>query len=233
MVISHERSGTHFLMNAIARGYGYASNPWLDLDYNGIPINYYHPPAIANALEKLAELRIASVVKSHHESEFFDRILNGVLKRYVVFYIHRDPTEVMLSFWRLVHGFPWHEGPKCDDPIAFALAEPEGHLMRYQAHQRRNMLERWATHVEGWYRLSKGRRYMRSVPYAALRDDYAATLSSFSDLLGREPADLTPPERDKNVIRGSTVDHEPDVETLRTRVAEEVGDTMQLLGYTR
>lgn len=231
MVISHERSGTHFLMNSIARGYGYTSNPWVDLDYSALPINYFYPPAIAGSLEKLAKLRIASLVKSHHDSDFFDGILNGVLKRYVVFYIHRDPAEVMLSFWRLMHHWHWHEGPKRDDPMAFALAEPEGHLMRYQMHQRRNMLDRWAKHVEGWHKLSQGRRYLRLVPYAALRDDYAATLTSFSDLLGREPADLTPPAKDKDVIRGGTVAHEPDIEALRTQVAKEVGDTMRLLGY--
>ncbi len=75
IVVSHERSGTHFLMNSIARGYGYTSAPWIDLDYNQMPINFFHPPAIAGALEKLADQRIASIVKSHHASTFFDGIL--------------------------------------------------------------------------------------------------------------------------------------------------------------
>ena len=96
LVVSHERSGTHFLMNSIARGYGYTSTPWVDMDGDS----------------------------------FFDGILNRVLKRYVVFYIHRDPVEVMLSFWRFMHRWHWHEGPKRPHPLAFASAEPEGQLMR-------------------------------------------------------------------------------------------------------
>ena len=50
LVVSHERSGTHFLMNSIARGYGYTSTPWVDMDYDSMPINFFHPPAIAGAL---------------------------------------------------------------------------------------------------------------------------------------------------------------------------------------
>jgi hypothetical protein len=231
MVVSHERSGTHFLMNSIARGYGYTAAPWIDLDYNRMPINFFHPPAIAGALEKLADQRIAAIVKSHHASTFFDGILNRILKRYIVFYIHRDPADVMISFWRFMHRWQWHEGPKRPDPVAFAMAEPEGQLMRYQTHQRRSMLDRWGKHVEGWHKAAQGRPRLRLVSYAALRDDYAATLTGFSDLLGRQPGDLTPPAKDENVIRGGSVDHKPDVAELRAVVAAEVGETMRLLGY--
>jgi hypothetical protein len=232
MVVSHERSGTHFLMNSIARGYGYTAEPWIDMDYPRMPINYFHPSTLAGALESLADQRIASIVKTHHAAEFFDGVLNRILKRYIVFYIHRDPVEVMLSFWRFMHRWQWHEGPKRADPIAFATAEPEGQLMRYQTHQRRNMLDRWAKHVEGWHKASLGRPRLRLVPYASLRDDYEATLSSFADLLGRKPQDLTPPAKDENVIPGGTVAHKPDVAALRALAAAEVGETMRLLGYS-
>jgi len=30
MVVSHQRSGTHFMMNTVAACFGYVSNPWLD-----------------------------------------------------------------------------------------------------------------------------------------------------------------------------------------------------------
>ncbi len=231
LVVSHERSGTHFLMNSVARGYGYTAKPWIDMDYHRMPINFFHPPAIAGMLEKLADQRVASIVKSHHAADFFDGILNRVLKRYVVFYIHRDPVEVMLSFWRFMHRWQWHEGPKRADPVAFAGAEPEGQLMRYQTRQRRNMLDRWARHVEGWHKASLGRSRLRLVPYAALRDDYSATLAGFADLLGRKPDELTPPAKDENVIPGGEVDHRPDIAALRALALAEVGETMRLLGY--
>ncbi len=139
----------------------------------------------------------------------------------------------MLSFWRFMHRWQWHEGPKRPDPIAFALAEPEGHLMRYQTYQHRNMLDRWARHAEGWHKAAQGRPRLRLVSYAALRDDYGATLTSFSDLLGAAPGDLTPPPKDKDVIRGGTVDHKPDMDALRAVAAAEAGETMRLLGYPK
>ena len=163
LVVSHERSGTHFLMNSIARGYGYTARPWVDMDGDSMPINFFHPPSVAGTLASLADRRIAAIVKSHHSADFFDGILNRVLKRYVVFYIHRDPVEVMLSFWRFMHRWHWHEGPKRPDPVAFASAEPEGQLMRYQRYQCRNMLDRWAKHVEGWHRASAGRPRLQLV----------------------------------------------------------------------
>ncbi len=231
MVISHERSGTHFLMNSLARAYGYVSAPWFDLDHNRLTINFSHPPAIAATLDRLADQRIASIVKSHHAAGFFDGVLNRVLTRYVVFYIHRDPVEVMLSFWRFMHRWQWHEGPKRDDPLAFAAAAPEGHLMRYQTHQHRTMLDRWANHVEGWHKAAEGRPRLRLVSYAALRDDYAGALAGFSGLLGAKLLDPTPPSKDENVIPGGTIQHQPDVAALRALCLAEIGETMRKLGY--
>jgi hypothetical protein len=180
MVVSHERSGTHFLMNSIARGYGYTAKPWVDMDGDSMPINFFHPPAIAGTLAALADRRIAAIIKSHH--------LRGCGTR------------------RPAHALP-------------ALSVQD-------------MLDRWAKHVEGWYRASAGRPRLRLVSYRALRDDYRATLGGFAELLGRKPSNLTPPARDESVIRGGKVDHQPDMPALRVLALAEVGETMRLLGYS-
>ena len=80
MVVSHERSGTHFLMNAIARACGYTSDPWVDLDWHSLLINYFSPENIAKTLRRLTDQHVASIIKSHHAIEFFDPILDDVLK---------------------------------------------------------------------------------------------------------------------------------------------------------
>jgi LPS sulfotransferase NodH len=151
----------------------------------------------------------------------------------VVFYIHRDPVDVMLSFWRFIHGWEWHEGPKCADPVSFASAAPEGQLMRYQTHQRRNMLDRWAQHVQGWHDAAQGRPRLKLVSYEALKNDYASTVSGFAELLGRQPAVLLPPSPDVNVIKGGnpSVQAQPDIAVLRSLAWKEVGNTMRMLGY--
>jgi hypothetical protein len=118
--------------------------------------------------------------------------------------------------------------------VAFATAAPEGHLLRYQTHQRRNMLDRWAHHVDGWHHAAEGRPRLRIVPYKSLKEDYAATVTSFADLLRRQPSDLTPPSRDVNVVNGREPERKlpkPDLQALRALALKEVPDTMKLLGY--
>jgi hypothetical protein len=234
IVVSHERSGTHFLMNAIARGYGYVADPWIDFDHNQLAVNFFAPREVARTLAWFADQHAANVIKSHHAVDFFEPILGTLLSKMRILYIHRDPVAVMASFSRVINEWPWREGPKRDNVLDFARAEPEGQLLRYQMKQRANMLHRWAAHVEGWTKAARGQRNLRVVRYDSLRDDYAATLASLGDVLAAKPVDLTPPPRDVNVIgnRVAVGDAEvPGREALHALALAEVGDTMRALGY--
>ena len=156
MVVSHERSGTHFLMNALAACYGHTSTPFVNLDEPDVVINYFHPPSLRDVLMGLAARPMANVVKSHHPVEFFGSELVTLTKRYVILVVCRDPVAVMLSYWRIMHRWAWNEGPKTVDPVSFARAEPCGRMMRYQMRQYPNLLKRWAAHVEGWVAAAEG-----------------------------------------------------------------------------
>jgi hypothetical protein len=239
MVVSHERSGTHFLMNSVARGYGYVANPWINLDLYPFAINFHFPPEIERVLTSLHRLRSASIVKSHHPAGFFGGLLDRLLQHYVILYIYRDPVDVMLSFFQFVHHRQWHEGPRTEDPLAFARAEPEGQLLRYQTHQHRSMLHRWQSHVEGWLAAAAGRPRLVTLRYENLRDDYGATLGRPASVLGSEPADLTPPPREKDTIhvpgtpqRTALVKAPETVARMRALAAETIGETMAKLGYS-
>lgn len=50
LVVGHERSGNHFLMNTLARAYGYIAEPWFNLDQVPHPINYFQPAALLRLL---------------------------------------------------------------------------------------------------------------------------------------------------------------------------------------
>ncbi len=54
MVVSHERSGTHFLINAITGAYGYSEHEFLDFDQQSLNINYFLPELVAAALARVA-----------------------------------------------------------------------------------------------------------------------------------------------------------------------------------
>ncbi len=72
IVVSHERSGTHFLINSLAACYGYINDPYIDLDRNAININYYDPAAVGEVLLRIGQGRsLANLVKSHHQAGFF------------------------------------------------------------------------------------------------------------------------------------------------------------------
>lgn len=141
MVVSHERSGTHFLMNSLAACYGYVTTPWIDFDRPPFEINFYHLPEVRDLLLGAADRPMANVMKSHHAVDFFRGALQEITQRYVLFVICRHPAPVMLSFWRFMHQWAWNEGPKLADPLSFAKAEPCGRMMRYQMRQFANMLK--------------------------------------------------------------------------------------------
>jgi Sulfotransferase domain len=235
MVVSHERSGTHFLMTALARGYGYVAKPWIDFDWHHNQINFFLPLKVEQTLLTLSNQHLANIVKTHHAVEFFDGILDRLLSRYLIFYVHRNPTDVMLSYWRFINSWQWREGPKRDDVLAFASAEPEGMMMRYQMQQHRNVLHRWASHALGWVAAAENRPRLRIVAYADLNDSYAKTLTGFSSLFGRLPADTSMPPRGLGVRSSNQwrppADRPPDVTGLKALALDEVGEAMRTLGY--
>jgi hypothetical protein len=236
MVVSHERSGTHFLMNSLASCYEYVSTPWIDFDRPTFNVNYFYPPEVRDVLLALADRPMANVVKSHHCVEFFAGELERITDRYVVFVICRDPAAVMASFWRFIHQWSWTEGPKTLDAGGFAAAEPCGRLMRYQMRQHRDMLRRWSAHAEGWLAAAQKSPRVVIVRYEDLDSNYETTIRGFAKHLGRPPASIIRPARDYNVIPGGSRDPTgrgsvTDLAALRQLCRERVGPTMTKLGY--
>lgn len=236
LVASHERSGTHFLMNALAGCYGYVSTPWIDFDRQTFNINFFYPPEVSGLLMALADRPMANVVKSHHPIDFFNDALQSILDRYLVLAICRHPADVMLSYWRFLHQWPWNEGPKTPDPLSFARAEPCGRLMRYQSRQYPSMLSRWAAHVDGWAKAAAEDERVRIVHYEDLDRNYEQTMHGFARQLGRPPQAIVRPDRDYNVIPRGPNDPtgqlpSSDLKELREYCRATVGETMSRLGY--
>jgi hypothetical protein len=235
-VVSHERSGTHFLMNALSFGFGYTARPWVDLDEHEIAVDYAVPEAIAAALEARARDPLLRIVKAHHAAEVFGAALGRIAGHYAVLYVHRHPVETMVSFWRHLNGLAWDEGPKLADPLALARAAPAGRLTRYDARPAHTLLQRWAAHVEGWLAAAADPR-IAVVRYEDLDRRYAETIQDLAGVFGRAPlSPLLRPARDVNVIAmGRTAAEAPVspamLESLRAYYRAEVGPLMARLGY--
>jgi hypothetical protein len=236
LVVSHERSGTHFLMNTLAACYGYVSNPWINLDHDSARINFFLPASVTEFLLSVAAQPVANTVKSHHQAEFFRGELDNISQRYAILVVVRDPVDMLVSFWRFLHYWPWFEGPRTPDPVALARSEPSGGLMRYQTRQHPTMMHRWAAHAEGWLAAEQACARVKVVRYEDLSADYEQTVRSFAPLLERQPLRLVRPARDRSVVEGGGGDPTglgvaPDPEALRRVCRQTVGDTMARLGY--
>jgi len=236
MVAAHERSGTHFLMNTLAACYGYISWPWIDFDPLYLKINFYHPSHVCDELLALAASSRMQLVKSHHQAGFFISELPRLTEQYVFFYICRNPVDVMLSYWRFMHRWPWFEGPKVADPLTFARSEPCGFMMRYQLRQHPNLLLRWAAHVEGWLEAAATQPRVLVVRYEDLDAHFEEVVQGFAWILGCPPQAIVRPPRGVNVIPGGPDDPTgqgilPDIEALRHLCRTTVGATMKRLGY--
>ena len=158
IVASHERSGTHFLMNSLAavqqaQGKSYLATPWINFDFD-LGINFHAPSAIAGFFAKLKGRSVRNLVKTHHSADFFRPVMKNLSKEYRILMIYRSPCEVMMSYQRYMHRWKWREGPKVDTPGEFMRSPPEGAMLRYQMHQCPTTLSRWQQHVEGWHDLA-------------------------------------------------------------------------------
>ncbi len=187
MVSSHERSGTHFVINSIANNSAFRNDP--HLNYDTTPLgsfhNFHDSQAVLSFFGYLCEQKCASVIKSHFSPGFFlddsgKLLLSGLCK---TIYIARNPLEAMISYHRFVNYFPWYEGPRAKRPIDFLKAAPEGRMLRYQSMQVDTILERWAFHFLSWLAIAAANpNDVLVVNYKDLDRDHAAETKKISRL---------------------------------------------------
>jgi hypothetical protein len=236
MVVSHERSGTHFLMNSIAKCFGYISDPWVNYDSSSVATNFHSCRAVQEFFEQFRGHPVANIVKSHHPFVFFETTLEEITKEFSIFYVYRDPRDVMVSLWRYIQQVRWHEGPRTDSVKEFIRRAPEANLLRYQRRQEPTMIHRWKTHVDSWMLNlpEKFRPHVTYVCFRDLRDNYEAVIRSIASVLGPSATIEKPTLDERSVFPGKGLvggyrDHldAEDLELFR----EIAGPTMDRLGY--
>jgi hypothetical protein len=230
MVISHERSGTHFLMNTLAMNFGYIAQPWINFDYQ-LGLNFYATKSLRRFFAKMRGKPILNLVKAHHQFAFFEPLIDELAEDFHIFYVYRDPRDVMASFRRMLSSLPWDEGPKETSTATFMRTAPRGALLRYQKDQVPTMLHRWQTHVEGWLEAAgDSDARIITLRYEDLNLDFDATVRSLGTRIGR-PVDMPErPAKDENVVvagSGLVGGHKSELDDAdQAFVAETVGETM-------
>ncbi|MEM9487970.1 MAG: sulfotransferase domain-containing protein [Myxococcota bacterium] len=235
-VFSHERSGTHFLMNTLAQNFGYISNPWWNLDYEQ-GINFHAPGYLLHYFLQVDDQPILNVLKSHHAAPFLFDIIDYLADQFRLFYIVRDPRDTMVSYWKFVLRNPYDEGPETSTAGEFARAAPRGAMLRYQKEQAHTVVHRWQLHVEGWLAVAEnlGPERLMVVRYEDLNREFERTLATVAAYLDRPLGEPVRPARDRSVVgvgaglSGVYGDHLDDEDLAFFRDA--VGETMVRLGF--
>ena len=213
IVSSHERSGTHFLMNSVAANFRYVAKPMVNFDLFplGSFLNFYKQDQVAKFLGDIGTIksgeginRLASIVKSHHESVFFTQAFTNTSLRFI--YIYRNPEDTLISLWRFLHRWGWHEGRVAETPLEFASSAPEGQMMRYQSVSYASYFDRWANHVLSWKQAAGENNNVMLVQYENLKHNLPEVMEMVSGFLEMEPVhgDFREPHREE-YIKGSEI----------------------------
>ena len=233
MVVSHERSGTHFLMNTLDNNFQYISRPWINFDFE-LGINFHSAKTILNFFHKLHDKPILNIVKSHHHFYFFDKIIPYLSKQFHIFYIFRDPRDTMVSFFKLINHFQWDEGPKTATVGDFIRAQPRGGIMRYQKEQSPDMLSRWQDHVEAWYNYAQKNDSIHLVKYRDLNLKFEDTVQKIGKIIDQKVEKIKRPGLKENVIhkgKGHVGGYNKYLsEDDNQYVLDQVGSTLEKLG---
>ena len=157
LVITHERSGTHLLINII----------------NYEKFGEFHtvgilPNNITHNLKNYKEYVLKSIVglsfendiicKSHHQVEFMEKYLEFIFDKYKVIYLYRDVKDVLVSYYNFL--MPIENFPKFEDWIFMKPYEvgekfKQGvkHVHKSDPHvivEPENYIDRWKIHKDGW-----------------------------------------------------------------------------------
>ena len=190
MVCSHERSGTHFVMNSISKCTEYTANPFLNFDYSplGSLINFFSEESIKIFLNSLKNIKYNdsinyctnSIIKSHFPLTLLGNDAKNLCK---VIYIYRNPEEVFISYWKFLHRWNWMEGPKLSSPLELIKSNPKGQSQRYQIENYINYFERWASHIINAENTARNSSNIVLVNYSELKNNFETTVEFICEKL--------------------------------------------------
>lgn len=206
IVCSHERSGTHFLMNSIAANSKYSVDPFLNFDSNffGDMVNFYSTKGIENFFKKIISVSsnnktyyLSSIVKSHHNCIYFNNLFNN--PNFIFIYIYRNPIDTLISYWNYINYWDWHEGPKKKTIYSFIQSAPEGQMLRYQAKSYNTIFDRWASHVSSWYEQSKNTNNIIFINYENLNEFFEQSCFKIFKSIGINNQNLVRPAKNNYI----------------------------------
>jgi len=195
LIVTHERSGTHLLINII----NFENNG----NFRSIGLL---PPNEEHNLENYKKYVYRHMVntfypdlisKSHHQVEFYEPFMNYVFDNYKVIYVKRDIKDVLISYYHFLkrcNDFPEFKdwifmNPK-EIGNKYVDKNPDPHIII----EPKEYIDRWTLHYNGWM---KYKDKLLVVNYEDLLNDFQLQKQRLEDYLGKKVSDDLPDRNDK------------------------------------
>jgi hypothetical protein len=200
VVVSHERSGTHFLINTIIKNFGY-SDGWVDFPrFNKMPNDKKWYDDYCGKVKVFCvgyRGQNKRVFKTHHQVGFFESYMDDFLKYFTVFYIVRDPRDVGVSCF---YYFNKHNN---DFPVTKSVGDL---LLRVKPYKyawdsgrsivkSETLVDRWALHVSGWKKHN-----VHFIKFSDLKRNFSGVVHRIGKVLNKPVGSIIVPLLDHNVV---------------------------------
>ena len=193
VVVSHERSGTHFLMNSIAMNSRYTVDPFLNFDHQTLAHEVNFPRRVGDFFDGLGQNPVAASFCKASSSPSHPCVFQAILGRENVRVLYRHPVDTLVSLWRFLHRWEWNEG--LDKHAAYWRRGRPRVSGRYRD---RPVLRPVGAPVQGWL---EGRQH-QNVVMTAIRA-CAPTEAGIGEVLAflnqPLPSVIRPPPRDSYI----------------------------------
>ena len=169
LVVSHERSGTHFLINTIGLNFR-LYRP----DDISIHTKDGDPDGVREQYQSYMGKWEPRIFKSHHQFAYFEPIWEDIVREFEVFYMVRDPRGVFVSSWFYHKNICMDAFPRGRSFRDWLKTDPTEYTFDtiYSLDKSKDMIERWIKHVDAWLSVPE----VRVITYSELSNDFEGTL---------------------------------------------------------
>lgn len=201
IVITHERSGTHLVINCINYDtYGSFYTVGYTPEKNNFNLKSYKHITYKDVMTNAYISN--SVSKSHHQIQFMEDYLDFLFNKYHIIYVKRNIYDVLCSYYKFIQnpseiGFPkineWIFSKPNDIGKKFLTPyAPDPHIII----EPKNYIHRWLLHTTDWL---KHKDKMLVLNYEDMLLDYPAQKYKIENYIKKRIADKIPNVHDKSL----------------------------------
>lgn len=206
LVVTHERSGTHLLINMINYRHNGDFSSIGRLPSENIPhtIEVYKDWVYKYILTNRYSLNVVS--KSHHQVEFYTDFIDFLFENYYVIYLKRDIKDVLVSYYKFLNsdekdhkpipGFPEFKDWVFMNPekvgYKYFANYPDPHVVVMPC----DYIERIYLHTKGWEKYSDE---ILTLNYEDILMNYSIEKAKIESYIGIKISEKIPDINDKNL----------------------------------